>query len=177
MKNVSLYDNLFGEIDAPMEKLESEASNSKMSVASIKYETKIPNLEKMCYLMESVVLQKKREGIIYAGFQKLSRAEAIWDRYLKMAENVDEIYIFGEKDKTLAPHPKIKIIPLTPGHPLIREWFLVMDIKFGKNMMTAFDLDGFGTYENEKDRNFRGGKTINKDIVEKAVLLLEEGMK
>lgn len=177
MKKVSLYKELFGEIDAPMEQLQDGASDSKVSIANIKYETKIPNLEKMCYLMESVVLQKKREGTVYAGFQKLSRAEAIWDRYLKMAENVDMIYVFGEKDKDLAPHPKITIVPLPPGHPLIWEWFLVMDIKFGKNMMTAFDLDGFGTYENEKDRNFRGGKTINKDVVEKAALLIENAMK
>lgn len=177
MKKVSLYEELFGEIDGPVEKLEDGASDSKVSIANIKYDTKIPNLEKMCYLMESVVLQKKREGTIYAGFQKISRAEAIWDRYLKMAENVDKIYIYGEKDKSLTPHPKIEIVPLPKGHPLIREWFLVMDIKFGKNMMTAYDLDGFGTYENEKDRNFRGGKTINKDIVEKAVRILEDGMK
>lgn len=132
MKKVSLYEELFGDIDGPVEKLKDGASDSKVSIANIKYETKIPNLEKMCYLMETVVLQKKREGTIYAGFQKLSRAEAIWDRYLKMAENVDKIYIYGEKDKVLTPHPKIEIVPLPSGHPLIREWFLVMDIKFGK---------------------------------------------
>lgn len=176
MKEVSLYEELFGDIDGPVEKLEDDATEAKVSITNIKYETKIPNLEKMCYLMESVVLQKQREGTVYAGFQKISRAEAIWDRYLKMADNVDKIYVFGEKDKALAPHPKIEIVPLKPGHPLIREWFLVMDIKFGKNMMTAYDLDGFGVYQNEKDRNFRGGKTVNKETVEKAVGILKKAM-
>ena len=44
----------------------------------------------------------------------------------------------------------------------------------GKSMMVAYDLDGFGTYENEKERNFKGAKTNNPEKVKKAANLLED---
>lgn len=174
MKNVSLFKEVFEKVDGETLKLRAKTSDSIFKSNSIKYETKVPNLERMCYLMESVLLNKKREGAVYAGFQKLSRATGVYDRFLKIADNVDKIYIFGVPDTKLAPHPKIEIVPLSSTHDLTREWFLVMDIKFGKNMMVAYDLDGFGTKPLDIDRNFRGAKTLDIKLVDRAVNILNE---
>lgn len=174
MKNVSLYEEIFSDLDGSVEKLKGEASDKKLSSFSLKYETKVPQLERMCYIMEQVLLKKECKGVVYAGFQKVSRAKAIWDRFHQIADNVDKVYIFGEKDERLKPHPDIEFIYLPKKHKLIREWFLVIDRPIGKSMMVAYDLDGFGIYESEKDRNFKGAKSNNPDTVKKAVGLLDE---
>jgi len=173
MKDFSIYEELFNNVDGDVIKMSSKEPDKTLSLSNIKYETKIPNLEKMCLLMETVVLNNKKQGTIYAGFQKMSRARAIWDRYLKMADNVDKIYLFGEKDVTLKSHPNIEFIYLPDNHKLMREWFLVMDLKFGKNMMVAYDLDGFGELEVSKVRNFKGVKTVNIVSIDSTVNLLK----
>jgi len=175
MKHISLFHELFEKIDGEIVKMADQSKDSELSIGNIKYETKVPNLERMCYIMESVVLKAgKKQGDVYAGFQKISRAEAIWDRFLKMADNVDHLYVFGEKDKVLPSHPNIKFIYLPQNHPLVREWFLVLDIKYMRNMMTAYDLDGFGTKPLEIDRNFKGAKTVNTKIIDEAIALLKQ---
>ncbi|MCT4585850.1 MAG: hypothetical protein N4A54_13065 [Peptostreptococcaceae bacterium] len=176
MKRVSLYKELFDDVDSNLIKFKKDESESKLSIDTVKYETSVCNLEKMCYMMECVILRRKFEGCIYAGFQKISRAKAVWDRFLKMADNVDKIYVYGVLDEKLESHPNIQIIPLTPMHPLTREWFLVFNTKFNKNMMVAYDQDGFGVKPIEKDRNFIGIKTVNLKVIDKAINLLENAM-
>ncbi|MEA4826217.1 MAG: DICT sensory domain-containing protein [Clostridium sp.] len=175
MKSISLFNELFEKIDGDVVKFTDKAKDSQLSIGNIKYETKVPSLERMCYIMESVVLNGgKKQGDVYAGFQKISRAEAIWDRFLKMADNVDNLYVFGERDKLLPSHQNIKFVYLPKNHPLVREWFLVLDIKYMRNMMTAYDLDGFGVKPLELDRNFKGAKTVNSKIIDEAVALLKQ---
>ncbi|AGB42226.1 putative sensor protein/domain protein [Halobacteroides halobius DSM 5150] len=176
MKEVSLYQEIFDELEGPVEDLTGEVSNSKLKSRSLKYETEIPKLEQMCYIMESVLLTKdEAEGTtVYAGFQKVSRAEDIWDRYFDLADTVDQIYLFGEDDATLKAHPNIDFIYLPEGHELTREWFLVIDQPLAKSMMVAYDLDGFGVYEDEKLRNFKGAKSNNPRVIKKAIDLLED---
>ena len=174
MKEVSLYEEIFSSVEGDVENLGNDEDDEKLKSFSMKFETSVPNLEKMCYIMEKILLKKESKATIYAGFQKVSRAEAIWDRYHDIADNVDKIYLFGEKDKKLKSHPNIEFVYLPEKHPLVREWFLVIDKPIGKSMMVAYDLDGFGTYENEKDRNFKGAKTNNPDQVKKAVEVLDD---
>ena len=174
MKELSLYEEIFSEVEGDVKDLGKEADEDVLDSFSLKFETKIPNMEKMCYIMEKILLSKGDGATVYAGFQKVSRAKAIWDRYLDIADNVDQVYIFGENDASLEEHPDIDFVYLPKDHPLVREWFLVIDKPIGKSMMVAYDLDGFGTYENEKERNFKGAKTNNPDKVKKAADLLED---
>lgn len=176
MKEVSLYDEIFSQVEGEVEDLTGDVSESKLKSNSLKYETDIPKLEQMCYIMENVLLKKNdaSDTTVYAGFQKVSRAEAIWDRYLDLADNVGQIYLFGEDDADLEPHPNIDFIYLPKKHELIREWFLIMDQPLAKSMMVAYDLDGFGIYKDEKKRNFKGAKSNNPRVVEEAIELLDE---
>jgi DICT domain-containing protein len=176
MKNISLYEEIFAEMESPVEDLTGEVNEQKLRANSLKYESDIPKLEKMCYIMEKVILDKDEaeDTEIYAGFQKVSRAREIWDRFHKIADKVDTLYVFGEDDADLKPHPNIEFIYLPKEHELTREWFLVMSQPLAKSMMVAYDLDGFGVYEDEKERNFKGGKTNDPRLVETAVDLLDE---
>ncbi|ACB86348.1 putative sensor protein [Natranaerobius thermophilus JW/NM-WN-LF] len=173
MKEMSLYKEVFKDVDGEVEQLGNDISEEKLNSFSLKYETKVPQLEKMCYIMEKVLLQKKTEGVVYAGFQKVSRAEDIWDRFRQIADNVDKVYIFGEHDKDLTPHPNVEFIYLPKNHSLTKEWFLVIDRPLAKSMMVAYDMDGFYT-EDLKDRNFKGAKSTNPNTVKKAVDLLDQ---
>ncbi|OCL26228.1 histidine kinase [Orenia metallireducens] len=174
MDKISLYQNIFSDLESPVEDLRGDVSDNKLRSTSLKFESDIPKLERMCYIMEQVVLKKKVAATVYAGFQKISRARAIWDRFLKIADNVDKVYIFGEKDDNLKSHPNIEFIYLPKRHPLIREWFLVIDQPLAKSMMVAYDLDGFGIYKDEKKRNFKGAKSAHPRVVAKAKDILDK---
>ncbi len=174
MKNISLYEEIFDKVEAQQKSLGGDANDDVLSKMSLKFDSKVSSLEQMCYLMEATLLRKPTEATVYAGFQKVSRAEAIWDRYHELADNVDKVYLFGEKDKELEPHENIEFVYLPANHKLIREWFLVIDKKIGSNMMVAYDEDGFGVEDLKEDRNFKGVKTSRPEHIEKAVNLLEE---
>ncbi|WNQ11309.1 DICT sensory domain-containing protein [Paenibacillus aurantius] len=174
MKNVSLYRDLFGQVEGEAQRVTGMLSRAELDSPSLKYETKVPQLEYMCLIMENMVITKKPKALIYAGFQKLSRCvEPVLERFMAMAESAEKVYIFGENDKDMPAHPNIEYIALPEGHPLIREWFLVIHAPTMKMMMTAYDLDGFGTHEVEEGRNFRGIKSIQPKLVDQAAALLE----
>ncbi len=174
MKNISIYEEIFGAVDGEVEDLGSDADDDKLKSMSLKFESKVPNLEDMCYIMEKVLLREPSNAVVYAGFQKVSRARDIWDRYQDIADNVEQIYLFGENDDDLPGHENIDFVYLPSGHQLKREWFLVVDKDIGSTMMVAYDQDGFGVEDLKEDRNFKGAKTSRPEHVEKAVELLEE---
>ncbi len=174
MKNISLYEEIFGAVDGSVEDLGSDADEEKLNSMSLKFTGEVPSLERMCYLMEKVLLRESTDAVVYAGFQKVSRARDIWDRYLDIADNVEQIYLFGEKDDDLPGHENIEFVYLPSGHDLIKEWFLVIDRQIGSTMMVAHDQDGFGVEDLKEDRNFKGAKTSRPEHVEKAVEVLEE---
>ncbi|SDM35656.1 DICT sensory domain-containing protein [Halarsenatibacter silvermanii] len=174
MSEVSIYESIFGAVDGEVEDLGGEADEDKLNSMSLKFESRVSNLEDMCYIMEKVLLKEPSDAVVYAGFQKVSRARAIWDRYLDIADNVEQIYLFGEKDDDLPGHENIEFVYLPEKHPLVREWFLVIDKNIGSNMMVAYDQDGFGVEDLKEDRNFRGAKTSHPDHIDEASDLLDE---
>ena len=87
-----------------------------------------PCLEYACLLIENaVLLNTNRGGRIYAGFQKLSYMQPIQDRYLRIADVSESVFIFGEPDWGPPRHPNIRTIPLKPEFQLTQEWFLIAD--------------------------------------------------
>lgn len=162
--NFSLYKKIFDKVEGEINEMYN-AKESALRALSLKYETDIPSLERMCYIMEEVLMKNKSDAVVYAGFQKRSRAKAIWERYLKIADNVKKIYLFGEPDLELKIHSNIEFINISKDDELYKEWFLVIDKKMGKSMMVAYDLDGFGKYSDEKMRKFKGAKTTDPKVV------------
>lgn len=174
MKSVSLFNEIFGGQDFEYQKIDK---NDKLVVEEdssfLKFITKIPVLEEMSFLMEEIAIRYGKKADMYVGFQKLSRAEAVWPRYQEISRELGNLFVFGENDCSLKNYPNTKLIYLPKGHPLIKEWFLVIDFKKAKSMLTAYDLDGFGKFENEKERRFKGIKSNNPRHVKKAVEILK----
>ncbi|RWZ54653.1 histidine kinase [Halobacillus fulvus] len=175
IQNLSLFKECFGAVEGETQQL-GNANLSQLQAGSIKFESKVPQLEYMCLMMENMVLMKKLKGNVYAGFQKFSRAKNVIERFQAMTE-YSNVYIFGEDDAPVDQNDGIHYIALPPNSELIREWFLVIDAPNFKSMMVAYDLDGFGVHNVEEGRNFKGAKSSSPKVVDHAASLLAKHTK
>ena len=92
------------------------------------FRAQAPCLEYMSLLIENaLLLRTHRGGRVYAGFQKLSNMEPVVDRYMRIADISERVYVFGEPDWTPPRHPNMAVVKLRAGMPLAREWFVVAD--------------------------------------------------
>ncbi|MEJ7708802.1 MAG: DICT sensory domain-containing protein [Pyrinomonadaceae bacterium] len=134
---------------------------------ALQFRTQVPAMEYLSLLIENaVLLRTNRSGRIYAGFQKLSRMEPIVDRYLRIADISERVYIFGIDDWTPPRHPHMKIVALKPTSTLSREWFVIAMSSNYHVALIAKDEDGFDLPALEA-RSFKGFKTSNKTTVQR----------
>jgi DICT domain-containing protein len=83
----------------------------------------------------ALLLRTNRGGRVYAGFEKLSAFQPVIDRYLRIADVSEAVYLFGKNDWRLPRHPNIRSISLNDDIRLARECFL---IAHSSNFTTAF---------------------------------------
>ena len=127
--------------------------------------TTTPSVEYACLMIENaLVLRTNRGGRVYAGFEKLSFLKPVVDRYLRIADVSESVYIFGESDWQPPRHPNIRLINLSPDFRLSREWFLIAQSSSLNIAFVAFDEAGFETSTPEQIR-FRAIKTSDAAVV------------
>lgn len=86
-----------------------------------------PSVEYLCLLVENaILLRTNRAGRVYAGFERLSALQPIIDRYLRIADLSESVYLFGEGDWVPPKHPNIRVVELNPTFRLSRESFLIV---------------------------------------------------
>ena len=108
------------------------------------FRSQVPCLEYVSLLIENaVLLRTNRAGRIYSGFEKLSRMEAVTDRYLRIADVSERVYVFGEADWKPPRHPNMRLINLSPDSRLSREWFVIVDSPSLHVALIAADREGF----------------------------------
>jgi DICT domain-containing protein len=112
----------------------------------------------------ALLLRTNRAGRIYAGFEKLSYLEPIIDRYIRIADLSESVFIFGEPDWTPPKHPNIRLIGLKPDYKLACEWFLIVDSSSLQVALVATDEDRLANPLLEK-RTFRALKTSEPSAV------------
>jgi DICT domain-containing protein len=96
--------------------------------ATMRFRAQVPCLEYMSILIENaVLLRTHRGGRLYAGFEKLSFMESVVDRYMRIADVSQRVYVFGEPDWQPPRHPNMRIIELGADAPLAHEWFVIAD--------------------------------------------------
>jgi DICT domain-containing protein len=140
------------------------------------FETSAPCLEYVSLLIENaVLLRTHRAGRVYAGFEKLSHLEGIVDRYLRIADVSERVYVFGEADWKLPRHPNLRVIALPKDSPLAREWFVIANSPALRVAFVALDKETAGTQEAHVEaRRFRALKTSNPAIVARLTAIAEE---
>lgn len=137
------------------------------------FRAQVPCLEYVSLLIENaLLLRTNRAGRVYTGFQKLSRMEAIIDRYLRIADVSERLYVFGEPDWKPPRHPHMRLIPIAGDDRLAREWFVIADSSSMRAALVAQDQDGFQAPILEA-RHFIALKTTDPALIEQLVAAAE----
>ena len=96
-----------------------------------------------CLMIENaILLRTNRSGRVYAGVEKFSALQPIIDRYMRIADISESVYLFGQDDWKPPRHPNIHLITFSPDFRLAREWFVITHSKSLNCALVAFDEAG-----------------------------------
>jgi DICT domain-containing protein len=105
--------------------------------------TTTASVEYGCLMIENaILLRTNRSGRVYAGVEKLSALQPIIDRYMRIADVSESVYLFGQDDWRPPRHPNIRLITLNQDFRLAREWFVITHSKSLSCALLAFDEAG-----------------------------------
>jgi DICT domain-containing protein len=105
--------------------------------------TTTASVEYASLLIENaILLRTNRAGRVYAGVEKLSALQPIIDRYMRIADVSECVYLFGQDDWRPPRHPNIRLIGLNHDFRLAREWFVITHSKTMNSAVVAFDEIG-----------------------------------
>lgn len=140
---------------------------------SLLYRTTTASVEYACLLIENaLLLRTNRGGRVYAGFEKFSRLQPIIDRYLRIADVSESVFLFGEDDWHPPRHPNVRLITLDDNFRLSKEWFLITESSTLQNAIIAFDEAG-GDMTIPDQIRYWALKTSNPLMVSKLVRSVE----
>ena len=176
MKDFSMYDSALKAAGATLEDLGTVPHISRRDFderPTFRFRAQVPCLEYISLLIENaLLLRTHRAGRLYAGFQKLSRMEGVVDRYMRIADISERVYVFGEPDWCPPRHPNMRVIKLPAGTRLAHEWFVIADSPTLRCALVGVDEDGFSTPVLE-ERTFRALKTHDPDTVRRLAAAAE----
>jgi len=168
VKDFSIFEQALKVSDPRTEDLGQISSISRRDFderESFFFRTRVPGVEYACLMIENaLLLRTNRAGRIYAGFEKLSCMKPIVDRYLRIADVSESVYILGEPDWKPPQHPNIRFVNLSSDCRLAREWFLIADSSTLHVALVARDEDGFNRAALD-ERFFSAVKTSNPGAV------------
>ena len=130
--------------------------------------TTTASVEYVSLMIENaILLRTNRAGRVYAGFEKLSILQPVIDRYLRIADVSESVYIFGQPDWQPPKHPNIRIVSLSPSFQLSRELFLIVQSSNLNRALIAFDEEGEGADALPEQIRYWALKTSNQLTVGK----------
>lgn len=133
---------------------------------TFKFSSQVPCLEYVSLLIENaILLRTNRAGRIYAAFQKLSRMKPIVDRYLRIADVSERVYVFGEADWKPPRHPHMQSMPVPADSQLAREWFVIVNSSTLRVALVALDQEGFTARTVPEERTFLAFKSSDEAVV------------
>jgi DICT domain-containing protein len=108
--------------------------------------TTTASVEYGCLMIENaVLLRTNRAGRVYAGVERFSAVQPIIDRYMRIADVSEVVYLFGQDDWRPPRHPNIRLITLKQEFRLAREWFVIAHSNSLSSALVAFDETGLET--------------------------------
>ena len=108
--------------------------------------TTTASVEYACLMIENaILLRTNRAGRVYAGVEKMSALQPIIDRYMRIADVSESVYLFGQDDWRPPRHPNIRLITLNKDFRLARESFVIAHSKTLNCGLVAFDEVGMET--------------------------------
>lgn len=126
--------------------------------------TTTASVEYGCLMIENaILLRTNRAGRVYAGVEKMSALQPIIDRYMRIADVSESVYLFGQDDWRPPRHPNIRLITLKQNFRLAREWFVITHSTTLNCALVAFDETGVETLPEQI--RYWALKTSNSDLV------------
>src|SRR5688572_10035112 len=113
----------------------------------------------------AMLVRTDRAGRVYAGFGKFSTLQPIIDRYLRIADVSESVYLFGQPDWQPPKHPNIRIVSLNPSFRLSRELFLIVQSSTLSRAVIAFDEAGESNDDIAEQIRYWALKTSNAAAV------------
>ena len=133
--------------------------------ATFRFRAQVPCLEYISLLIENaILLRTHRGGRMYVGFERLSFMEPVVDRYMRIADVSQRVYLFGEPDWRPPRHPNVRVIELDAAAPLAREWFVIADSPALRVALVGADEEGLSVPVLEQ-RHFNALKTHDPALV------------
>ncbi len=141
---------------------------------TFRFRARVPTLEYLSLLIENaLLLRTHRGGRLYVGFERLSRMEPVVDRYMRIADISERVYVFGEPDWKPPRHPNMRVIEFGNAPRLAREWFVVADSPALRVALVSFDEEGFTARAVPEERTFSALKTHDPTIVRRLAAAAE----
>ena len=141
---------------------------------TFRFRAKAPCLEYVSLLIENeLLLRTNREGRIYACFEKLSRMEYVAERFLRISDLSERVYVFGVPDWKPPRHPNLRVVKLQPDMKLACEWIVISHSQKFNAALVAVDEDSFDTPIFD-ERNFRSFKSTDPAIVARLAAAAED---
>jgi DICT domain-containing protein len=138
------------------------------------FRAKVPCLEYVSLMIENaLLLRANRKGRVFVGFEKLSHMEPVAGLYLRIADLSERIYVFGEADWKPPRHPNMKVIAISSGSRLAREWVVIVASSTLSVALVGFDEDGFN-HPVLEERTFHAFKSSDPAIVARLAALAEK---
>ncbi|HST51601.1 MAG TPA: DICT sensory domain-containing protein [Pyrinomonadaceae bacterium] len=176
MKEFSMFDQALNAAGECIEDLGTVAVVSRRDFderQTFRFRTRVPCLEYLSLLIENaLLLRTHRGGRVYVGFERLSNMEPIVDRYMRIADISERVYVFGEPDWKPPRHPNLRVIHLREDLRLAREWFVVADSPSLQAALVGFDEEGF-TRPVLEERTFNALKTHDPALVSRLAAAAE----
>jgi DICT domain-containing protein len=168
MKEFSMFGHAVASAGERVEDLGAVALVSRRDFderQTFRFRAPVPCLEYISLLIENaVLLRTHRSGRLYVGFERLSRMEPVVDRYMRIADLSERVYVFGEPDWKPPRHPNLRAIHLEADARLAREWFVVADSPSLTVALVGLDEEGLPVPVLE-ERTFTALKTHDPALV------------
>jgi hypothetical protein len=145
VKNFSIFEQAIKSSGAieNLGEIASLARRDFVARESFMCHTTTASVEYACLLIENqILLRTNRSGRVYAGIEKMSALQPIIDRYMRIADVSEAVFLFGQDDWRPPRHPNIRLITLKQDFRLAREWFVITHSKSLNCAVVAFDETG-----------------------------------
>jgi len=176
VKDFSLFQHALKISERPREDLGTISSLRRRDFderESFLFRAEGPCIEYACLMIENaLLLRTNRSGRIYVGFEKLSLMQPVVERYLRIADISETVYVFGQNDWQPPRHPNMRYISLTPGSRLTHETFLIADCSNHHAALVAMH-EAAVNEEKTEERKFKVIKSSNPAVVTQLALALE----
>lgn len=140
--------------------------------SAVSFTTSVLGLKAISCVIEEHAAGLGRPVEVFAGFQKLSNAQAQQARYQAILDTGSQVYLFGEPDWAGWDHPGLHLVPIGAAHSLADVWVVALcDPRHISMAVLARELPGPNGRPRRQgsgpDRRFEGFQTSDATIVDR----------